>query len=100
MANAKENVVEVTTLTWARDSHGLFDFEADTENLQTKVEVVSEPKMCIRARTGGVELLDRTISGERGDGEELVNLVRRHGPHGNNYWVDRPRKVKRLWRID
>jgi len=73
--------VQVVSNTWARDSHNLFDFEANQHNTQTFT--VLKSMACVRKGTN-VEMLSARTSLPLGS-DPLFRLVQKDGA----FWVDR-----------
>lgn len=69
--------VQVAARTWARDSHGLFDFEEPEESLHVRDFAALEPGTCIRQGTA-IRMLPESADVPR-HAERLVRLERRGG---------------------
>lgn len=88
------SAVKVTSKTWARDSHDLFDFEAS--QLTTQNFTVNKSTICIRNQ-GEVQMTnEREVNPTHGD--PLLRLVQRDG----TFWVDKAQpssSSKKLWLV-
>eukprot|EP00435_Cladocopium_sp_Y103_P013400 s2331_g3.t1 len=81
------SAVKVTSKTWARDSHDLFDFEASqtTQNF-----TVNKSTICVQMTN------EREVNPTHGD--PLLRLVQRDG----TFWVDKAQpssSSKKLWLV-
>jgi hypothetical protein len=86
--------VQVISNTWARDSHDLFDFEAN--HLHTQTFSVPKSAVCVRNGTEVQMLGEREVMPPGGD--PLLRLVQREG----NFWVDKAApssNSKKLWLV-
>lgn len=86
--------VKVQAKTWARDSHDLFDFEAN--QLHTQSFNVNKSTICIRNGTEVAMVGERDLPPPGGD--PLLRLVQRDG----NFWVDKAtpsNSSKKLWLV-
>lgn len=86
--------VKVQSKTWARDSHDLFDFEAN--QLHTQSFNVNRSTICIRNGTEVSMVGERDLPPPGGD--PLLRLVQRDG----NFWVDKAtpsNSSKKLWLV-
>jgi len=86
--------VHVVSSTWARDSHDLFDFEAQHMHSQT----FSVPKSTVFVRTGTEVLMLNEREAMPPGGDPLLRLVQKAGA----FWVDRAspsNSSKKLWLV-
>lgn len=87
--------VRMTSKTWARDSHDLFDFEA--QHLHVKTFVAQRAMNCIRCGTD-VDAIDAHSVAPPGS-ECLLRLAQKEG----NFWVDKTGSScgsnKKLWLV-
>lgn len=88
------DIVQVVSSTWARDSHDLFDFEAN--HLHTKAFAVSQSVKFMRVGTD-VQMTSETLENEAHI-EPLLRLVQKDGA----YWIDKASassSSKKLWQV-
>jgi len=86
--------VQVVSSTWARDSHDLFDFEANL--LHTKAFTVNRSSMFVRSGTDVQMTADSAPQpGTTPPLEVLLRLVQKEG----GYVVDKAASVKKLWQV-
>eukprot|EP00929_Paragymnodinium_shiwhaense_P013961 TRINITY_DN121816_c0_g1_i1.p1 TRINITY_DN121816_c0_g1~~TRINITY_DN121816_c0_g1_i1.p1 ORF type:complete len:458 (+),score=45.76 TRINITY_DN121816_c0_g1_i1:164-1537(+) len=86
-------IVEVTSKTWARDSHDLFDFEA--QQLHTEVFNVARNMKCVRNGTQVSMVAEHTPTQQSGT-HALLRLVQKD----SNFWVDKvTMSGKKLWLV-
>eukprot|EP00929_Paragymnodinium_shiwhaense_P024308 TRINITY_DN14999_c0_g2_i1.p1 TRINITY_DN14999_c0_g2~~TRINITY_DN14999_c0_g2_i1.p1 ORF type:complete len:433 (+),score=70.96 TRINITY_DN14999_c0_g2_i1:76-1374(+) len=86
--------VEVTSKTWARDSHDLFDFEA--QQLHTENFVVQRNMKCVRNGTQ-VSMVNEHAAAQNG-AHSLLRLVQRD----STFYVDKATQSsssKKLWLV-
>jgi hypothetical protein len=86
--------VQVTSSTWARDSHDLFDFEA--HHLHTKTFVVQKSMKCVRSGTDVLMQAEQQTAIQGHD--PLLRLVQKEG----TFWVDKATpssSCKKLWLV-
>eukprot|EP00928_Gymnodinium_smaydae_P070516 TRINITY_DN54332_c0_g1_i1.p1 TRINITY_DN54332_c0_g1~~TRINITY_DN54332_c0_g1_i1.p1 ORF type:complete len:432 (+),score=82.59 TRINITY_DN54332_c0_g1_i1:165-1460(+) len=91
--NHSGTVVHVVSSTWARDSHDLYDFEA--QHLITKSFTVLQSSRCVRMGTDVQMTADMPTMMEA---DPLLRLVQRDG----TFWVDRApsaQNCKKLWLV-
>jgi len=92
-----QQVVKVISNTWERDSHDLFDFEA--QQLRTQRFTVLGPATCCRSGAD-VHMLAGDVAplGQQPGSETLLRLVRRD----SGFWVDKaavPGGARKLWLV-
>jgi len=80
-ASSSSHTVQVTSNTWARDSHDLFDFEA--HHLHTKTFTCPSSMKCVRSGTD-VQMLGEHAPMPTG-ADLLLRLVQKDGV----FWVDK-----------
>jgi len=97
-----QTFVKLKTMTWTRESHGLFDYESSSikekEFHMAKNFNVCRKEMEIEVDEGNV---GETLSGKKSE-ETLARVVSYHG----KFWIDRPlpneqirQKYSKLWRV-
>jgi len=69
--------VQVVARTWACDSHGLFDYEAKEQDIQTNTFTVTESTKCLRAN-GDVQMTGENLPSPSG-ADALFHVRRKMG---------------------
>lgn len=94
MTDALPDAVQVSAMTWARDSHDLFDFEA--QQLHTQEFRVDRSVKFLRNGTE-VKMADESEA-QPGQNELLLRVLQKDGA----YWVDKASpssSSKKLWQV-
>jgi hypothetical protein len=88
--------VQVVSNTWARDSHDLFDFEA--QHLYTKAFSIQSSSWCVRNGTEVSFVAEHLGVGPPASSDGLLRLINK----GGSFWVDRAASSsvsKKLWLV-
>lgn len=90
---SQQHCIKVVAKTWARDSHDLFDFEA--QHLHSKEITVSRPQLCIRNGTDVQCLSQHEESPATAD--QLLRFTQRDG----HFWIDKAsgQNCRKLWLV-
>lgn len=98
-----DTAVEVESRTWARETHNLFDFEANPSTITEQAFTMKESSTCIRAGDGVEVCPGASSESSSGESESLIQVEFRQGkaflnrPRWNGPQNDR--RVQRCWKL-
>jgi len=95
--------IDVSTRTWARETHSLFDFEAKASTLTSQNFTIKDSVTCVRTEND-VDVVSFAAAQvpAKGESEKLIQVEWRHG----KCYLNRPRwgtaddrRVQRCWHL-
>jgi hypothetical protein len=96
-------VIDVSSRTWARETHNLFDFEAKASAITAQSFTARESLTCVR-NENEIDVVSHSSSSEstKLDSEKLIQMEWRHG----KIYLNRPRwgtsedrRIQRCWEL-
>jgi hypothetical protein len=100
-SSSSSSFVEVSSCTWSKDTHNLFDFEASEANLHNKTFSVREPIVFVRNQHE-VDMISSGAAASVSSSDKLLQLTR---DHRGRFALQRPRlgggdeRKMRCWRL-